>query len=241
MECITPQVQYGRIVRCNECFECHNYKRWIWTQRIKVECCNSKSWFLTLTYNGEEKEGYRDVQLMLKRLRKKYKFRFMCKSELQKRGVVHYHLAVHGDLTRRQVESEWKYGYRNAKLMKNENQLARYIAKYITKDERKGKNYRASIRYGNLKDDITDNKMVKETMVHFPNSRVVKVFDPEVGQIALPWKYQYKNSPKEIIKLSKTRELTRKLRKKYHENAAPGGPRTDPQETTTHDETKTVP
>ena len=226
MECITPQVRYHRIVRCNECIECHNYKRWIWTQRIKVECINSKSWFLTLTYNGEEKEGYRDVQLMLKRLRKKFNFRFMCKSELQKRGVVHYHLAVHGDLTRRQVESEWKYGYRNAKLMKSENHLARYIAKYITKDERKGKNYRASIRYGNLKDEVTENEMVKETMAYFPNSRIVKVFDPQVGSISLPWKYQYKNNKEDIIQFSQTR----KLRKQHHENAALGGPRTEHRE-----------
>jgi hypothetical protein len=143
----------------------------------------------------------------------------MCKSELQKRGVVHYHLAVHGDLTRRQVESQWKHGFKNAKLMKTENQLARYIAKYITKDERKGKNYRASIRYGNLKDEITENKLVQETMVHFPNSRIVKVYDPEVGSISLPWKYQYKNSPAEIIKFSK---LGKKIR--THASMAERGP-----------------
>lgn len=219
MECINYQLRSGRVVRCNECIECHNYKRWIWTQRIKVECVNQKSWFLTLTYSGEEKKGYKDVQLMLKRLRKKYSFRFMCKSELQKRGVVHYHLAVHGDLTRRQVESQWKHGFKNAKLMKTENQLARYIAKYITKDERKGKNYRASIRYGNLKDEITENKLVQETMVHFPNSRIVKVYDPEVGSISLPWKYQYKNSPAEIIKFSK---LGKKIR--THASMAERGP-----------------
>jgi hypothetical protein len=219
MECLNYQKRSGRVVRCNECIECHNYKRWIWTQRIRLECLDQKSWFLTLTYSGEEKEGYKDVQLMLKRLRKKFTFRFMCKSELQERGVVHYHLAVHGNLTRREVESQWKYGFTNAKLMKSESQLARYIAKYITKDNRKGKNYRASIRYGQLKEEITDDKMVKETMVHFPNSRVVSVFDPVVGQIKLPWKYQYKNSPKEIKQFS---ALGKKIRN--HASMAERGP-----------------
>ena len=209
MECLNYQLRSGRVVRCNECIECHNYKRWIWTQRIRVECIGTKNWFLTLTYSGDEKEGYRDVQLMLKRLRKKFSFRFMCKSELQKRGVVHYHLAVHGDMSRREVESEWKYGFKNAKLMRNEQQLARYIAKYITKDNRKGKNYRASIRYGGIDEKMAADNMVKEAMVHFPNSRVVSVYDPEIGEIKLPWKYQYKNSPSEIKKFS---ELGPKIR-----------------------------
>jgi superfamily II helicase len=102
----------------------------------------------------------------------------MCKSEMQKRGVIHYHLAVHGNMSRREVESQWKFGYKNAKLMRNEQQLAKYIAKYITKDGRKGKNYRASLHYGKLKDEITDDKMVKETLFHFPNSRIVSVHDP---------------------------------------------------------------
>ncbi len=207
MECTNYQLRSGRVVRCNECHACISYKKWIWTQRIKVESIGIKSWFLTLTYSGQEKEGYKDVQKMLKRLRKKYSFRFMCKSELQKRGVVHYHLAVHGDLTRREVESEWKFGYKNAKLMKSENHLARYIAKYITKDERKGKNYRASIRYGNLKETITEDPMVKKAMVNFPHSRVISISDPQVGCVTLPWKYQFKNSPKDIKKYTRLKNI----------------------------------
>lgn len=209
MECIDYQLRSGRVVRCNECIECHNYKRWIWTQRIRVECLNGKSWFLTLTYSGDEKEGYKDVQKMLKRLRKKHTFRFMCKSEMQKRGVVHYHLAVHGDLTRRQVESEWKFGYKNAKLMRDEQQLSKYIAKYIAKDERKGKNYRASIKYGHVKDEITDSKMVKEAMLHFPNSRIVSLYSDKAGNVKLPWKYQFRNTPEKIKKFS---NLGKKIR-----------------------------
>ena len=182
------------------------------------------------------KQGYRDVQLMLKRLRKKFSFRFMCKSELQKRGVVHYHLAVHGDMSRREVESEWKYGFKNAKLMRNEQQLARYIAKYITKDERKGKNYRASIRYGGLDEKFTDNEMVKEAMVHFPNSRVVSVYDPEVGEIRLPWKYQFKNSPEEIKKFS---QLGPKIR--AHASTAERGPQPTDDDTRREEKLSAIP
>ena len=230
MECTNYQLISGRVVRCNKCYECISYKKWIWTQRIKVESIGIKSWFLTLTYSGQEKEGYKDVQKMLKRLRKKYSFRFMCKSELQKRGVIHYHLAVHGELTRREVESQWKFGYKNAKLMKSEKQLASYISKYITKDDRKGKNYRASIRYGTLKEDITEDSMVKEAMVNFPNSRIVSVYDPQVGRISLPWKYQFKNNPKDIAKYKKIKTI-----QKNRNHASIGGTRADHRKATTHD------
>jgi hypothetical protein len=142
-------------------------------------------------------------------------------------------MAVHGDLTRREVESEWKFGFKNAKLMKSESQLARYIAKYITKDERKGKNYRASIRYGGLDEKITNNKLVQETMVHFPNSRVVKVFDPQVGSISLPWKYQYKNTPEQIKKFTK---IGKKIRN--HASMAERGP--TPKDDDTRREKKLV-
>jgi hypothetical protein len=57
----------------------------MWTQRVRVESLNVKTWFMTLTYAKSEKEGYRDVQLMLKRLRKKFSFRFLCVSELRDR------------------------------------------------------------------------------------------------------------------------------------------------------------
>ena len=193
MECISPLVKSGRIVRCGGCPECINYKAWIWTKRIQLETQDAKTWFMTLTYKGAEKDGYKDVQLMLKRLRKGNKkkkqkpltFRFMCVAELQKRGVVHYHLAVHGELTRRQVEAEWHYGFSNAKLMRDLD-IAKYISKYLTKDNRKGKNYRASIHYGQLKENVTENDTVKKVFEYFPNARIIRK-----DNVKIPYKYQY--------------------------------------------------
>ena len=109
----------------------------------------------------------------------------MCVAELQKRGIIHYHLAIHGDLTRRQVESEWHFGFSNAKLMRDHN-IANYIAKYLTKDNRKGKNYRASVRYGQVKQDVTDNPTVQSIFKYFPDSRIIRK-----DNVKIPYKYQY--------------------------------------------------
>ena len=140
---------------------------------------------MTLTYSKDEKEGYKDVQLMLKRLRKKHSFRFLCVAELQKRGIIHYHLVVHGDLTRRQVEAEWKYGFSNAKLVKDEK-IAKYISKYVSKDQRKGKNYRASIGYGKAKENVKENDIVKKVFEFFPDARVSKI-----AGVKVPYKFQH--------------------------------------------------
>lgn len=186
MECKTPKVAGMKIVRCDRCIECMKYKQWIWTQRVRIESQGIKTWFMTLTYAKTEKEGYRDVQLMLKRLRKKHQFRFLCVAELQDRGVIHYHLVVHGELTRRQVESEWKFGFSNAKLVKDEK-IAKYISKYISKRQEKGKNYRASIGYGKAKENVTDNSLVKAVFERFPNARVIKI-----DGVKIPYKFQHK-------------------------------------------------
>lgn len=197
MEC-TNYISSGmRVVRCGQCIECLKYKSWMWTQRVRVESLNVKTWFMTLTYAKSEKEGYRDVQLMLKRLRKKFSFRFLCVSELQKRGVLHYHLVVHGDLTRREVESEWNYGFHNAKLVKDSS-IAKYIAKYLSKDTRKGKNYRASIGYGKAKENITENELVKAVFERFPDARVIGI-----AGVKVPYKFQHSldTETKNILKL----------------------------------------
>ena len=203
MECKKPIASGLRVVRCGTCVDCLKYKQWIWTQRVRLESKDVKTWFVTLTYAKTEKEGYRDVQLMLKRLRKKYEFRYLCVAELQKRGVIHYHLVVHGELTRREVESEWKYGFSNAKLVKDEK-IAKYISKYVSKDQRKGKNYRASIGYGKAKENVTENDLVKAAFKRFPNARVIKI-----DNIKIPYKFQHKLDTEEKKQLIKINALRR--------------------------------
>lgn len=89
---------------CRNCISCRlNYTR-NWAVRIMHE---SKLWdsneFVTLTYNNDnlpenQNLNYRDVQLFLKRLRKKYsqdRIRFVCAGEYgEQLGRPHYHLII---------------------------------------------------------------------------------------------------------------------------------------------------
>lgn len=174
--CTNLQVSGGRIVDCKQCDECRKIEAWRWTQRIRVESALVKTWFCTFTYKGEIEVGYSELQKMFKRLRKKHEFRYLCVSE---RGSVndrlHYHAVIHGELTRREVEAEWKFGFSNAKLSKGDQ--AKYISKYMSKAKSDvgGKFYRASIGYGKkpLAEQISDNDLVKAVFERFPNARVV--------------------------------------------------------------------
>jgi hypothetical protein len=109
---------------------------------------------------------------------------------------------VHGDLTRREVESEWKYGFKNAKLVKDKN-IARYISKYMTK-RTGGKNYRASVRYGKAKENITENTLVTTAFKYFPSARIIRIDDVKV-----PYKYQHKLDKPEREHLQKQKALRR--------------------------------
>ena len=64
--------------------------------------------------------------------------------------------------------------------------IAKYISKYLTKDNRKGKNYRASIHYGQLKENVTENDTVKKVFEYFPNARIIRK-----DNVKIPYKYQY--------------------------------------------------
>lgn len=91
---------------------------------------------------------------MLKRLRHNAaaRFRYLMVAEKHRDGFPHYHLLIHeygfGTLTKRQIESEWSLGFTSAKLVRNVERAARYVAKYCAKSL--GARVRASQRYGNV-------------------------------------------------------------------------------------------
>ena len=187
--CTNLLVKGGRIVDCKQCDECRKIEAWRWTQRIRVESALVKTWFCTFTYKGEIEVGYSELQKMFKRLRKNYQFRYLCVSERgSKNDRLHYHAVIHGELTRREVESEWKFGFSNAKLS---GDASKYISKYMSKakSEVGGKFYRASIGYGTkpLGEKINDNDLVKAVFERFPNARVIGLND-----IKIPYKHQIK-------------------------------------------------
>lgn len=212
--CTNLMVRSGRIIECGQCKECLKIDSWRWTQRIRIESLNTKTWFCTFTYAGLNEVGYDELQKMFKRLRKGNKntpplsFRYLVVSERgTEKGRLHYHAVIHGELTRRQVEGEWKHGFSNAKLKSNDD-AARYISKYMSKSKASigGKFYRASIGYGtkDIHKTFAENNIVNAIMERFPDSRVVKV-----NNIKVPYKQQFKNTPQDKQKYKQQNALRR--------------------------------
>ena len=68
--CTNYIAKHGRVLECGKCIECLKMESWRWTQRIKLEAHNVKTWFCTFTYAGKKEVGYKELQDMFKRLRK---------------------------------------------------------------------------------------------------------------------------------------------------------------------------
>ena len=207
--CTSVIVKYGRILDCKTCDECLKMEAWRWSQRVKIEMLYSKTWFLTLTYRGSIKVGYDEIQKMVKRLRKKHKFRYLAVAEEgEKHGRLHYHMVIHGPLTKRDVRSEWKHGFSDAKLS-NDTNISSYISKYISKAKSKigGRCYRASIGYGKKQfhKDCAESLFVQKTLEYFPHARTVKV-----AGITIPFKLQVKNTIDEKIRLTQKNAMRRR-------------------------------
>ena len=102
-----PLTEYTYIlVPCGKCLACRINRRREWTVRLlNEEIYSSSSFFVTLTYDNEhlplDKNGNpcvckRDVQLWLKRLRKKFGsgIRYFLNSEYGELGRPHYHAII---------------------------------------------------------------------------------------------------------------------------------------------------
>lgn len=139
---------------CGQCIACRINRARIWTTRILLESkehlLNS---FVTLTYNDDLlpvdcKLCKRDVQLFLKRLRRKMeplKVRYYCVGEYgDKNGRPHYHLMLFGVNDPRLVEECWKFeGYPMGHVLVGDvtKDSARYVTGYLVKDDRKVKEW----------------------------------------------------------------------------------------------------
>ncbi|MBQ0725489.1 MAG: hypothetical protein KBT51_08860 [Cycloclasticus sp.] len=114
---------------------------------------------LTLTYKEnmcDEKKGWADFQKFIRKLRKTYpNVKWVCVMEKQKRGAVHFHLAVHGFFQASTLRGIWLdvvYEGNIDIVRKKHNQslvgLAGYLSKYLSKQkdnlERFGKMFRSS-------------------------------------------------------------------------------------------------
>nr|QJB21353.1 MAG: replication initiator protein [Microvirus sp.] len=139
-----------QFVPCSKCPACIANRKNDWTGRLNAEgMCAAATYFVTLTYRDEPEDfQYRDVQLMLKRLRKaaaerNFSVRFFCVGERgNKKGRIHWHLLLFldrpinflipkpGELWR-----FWPHGWTQLKRVEKSDMLRsiRYVSKYAIK------------------------------------------------------------------------------------------------------------
>lgn len=144
------------LIPCGKCEECLKERKIDLYKRIKKELSFwEKNIFVTLTYDNEHKKelNIRDMQLFLKRLRKKQKVRYLYVGELgEKTKRPHYHAIIFNyeptdkeetiktksnfeQYSSKELTKLWKNGRVTFSTM--EKGLINYILKYMTKNMNK--------------------------------------------------------------------------------------------------------
>lgn len=122
--------------------------------KVRVSAAKSAVTFEELSEDEQERrvhgQLYRDVQLWLKRLRKRTgkRFRFLAVTEHHESGVPHMHLLIHEQdqhLLYSELSGSWGLGFDKFKLVDGPR-AAGYVVKYLAKELRS--RVRASQFYG---------------------------------------------------------------------------------------------
>lgn len=139
--CRKPFVRGVTSFGCGQCMPCRLNRRRIWKHRLMLEALvHEKASFVTLTYANEHlPEGGnlapRDLQLFLKRLRKRtHSLRFYGVGEYGDQSWrPHYHLALYGigPEDKGVVDSAWGLGIVDVGTLTLDS--AQYICGYVTK------------------------------------------------------------------------------------------------------------
>lgn len=139
-----------QLVPCSKCPACIANRKNDWTGRLTAEAMSAAAtYFVTLTYKNEPTDFvYRDVQLMLKRLRKaaaerNFSVRFFCVGERgNKKGRIHWHLLLFLDRpinfavpSPGELWRFWPHGWTQLKRLDRADLLRsiRYVSKYAVK------------------------------------------------------------------------------------------------------------
>lgn len=129
-------------IKCGKCVLCRIDRRREWTQRLMWEwqSRNYSGHFVTLTYRdeflGSNNLDYRDIQLFLKRLRKRTsgRIKFYAAGEYGEQTFrKHWHLVLFGNINRYDILKSWTFGGCDLKPI-NRNRL-RYTLKYLDKED----------------------------------------------------------------------------------------------------------
>jgi hypothetical protein len=154
-------------VRCRKCVNCMRMRQAQWMYRGAVEYITSqRTWFITLTWGGNEPRQYEDVKKYFKRLRKAHgTFRYLCTEELgDENKRIHWHILLHcsDNMSWRAVTSKWPHGHVHCKMARTSG-LASYIAKYAAK----GGRIRASRFYGEEPGQRHNDRWPTEDFEHY--------------------------------------------------------------------------
>ncbi|MES9961693.1 MAG: hypothetical protein ABW089_14780 [Sedimenticola sp.] len=106
---------------------------------------------LTLTYRENQENldlAWKHFRAFNKLMKKRYRdWQYVCVPERQKRGAIHFHLAIKGQYHWNTVRRFWKQAIQgegnvdfrrrkdNGKYITNPRRIARYLAKYLTKQD----------------------------------------------------------------------------------------------------------
>lgn len=119
-------------------------------------------------FREKNTEIFAEITKWLKRVRKESAatLRYCLVVELHKSGLPHYHALIHevpneGTVGERTLRKQWKLGHSSFKLVRAEENAARYVTKYLTKQALA--RVRASIRYG--EDDSDDFAICQRQVV----------------------------------------------------------------------------
>lgn len=147
--CLVPnRLKDGTLVACRYCSLCaSNRLNDLVGRCIAEQSVSSSTLAVTLTYAGDSPESavlhYRDVQLMLKRLRKDgYKIRYICAGEYgTRKGRAHWHIILffRGKSPAVQIDHRvswdyWPHGF--SYFQRPDYGGFRYVMKYALKDQK---------------------------------------------------------------------------------------------------------
>lgn len=190
--CIAPsRLDDGTEVACRNCWQCRRNRVNDLVGRCIAESRYSKATYaVTLTY--AERAGvnavtlvYKDVQDLMKRLRKRYNVRYICAGEYgTKKGRAHWHIILffkdEDPKIERDVRVDWRYWDKGFSYFQQPDWKGfQYVLKYVLKDQ---------------DTDSHDSHLAMSKKPPLGHEWFMDLAETHVEQAVIPRSYKYKIS-----------------------------------------------
>lgn len=227
------------LIPCGKCEECLKEKKIELYKRIKKELeFWEKNIFVTLTYDNEHKKelNIRDMQLFIKRLRKKNKVRYFYVGELgEQTKRPHYHAIIFNyepedkeetiktksnfeQYTSKEITKLWGNG--RVTFSKMEKGLINYILKYLTKNMDKKEFIMSWSRKPPLgikaetQEELKSFKNEFETKKHLPKS-YKSFYERKFGKFEKSEERQKEEIENKVHKIKEIEKITKMKYQEY--------------------------